>query len=66
MTQLVSKDFKFQTFPKIASLPDEPKAAALKRYGAVMTLLGKMEVCIRNNRRVRRLRSGIPRSMLTR
>ena len=42
----LSKDHKFETFPKIASLPDEPRAVSLERYGTLISLLTKMEVRI--------------------
>ena len=42
----ISKDFQFETFPKIASLPDEPKAVCLERYGTIISLLKKVEVRI--------------------
>ena len=42
----LSKDFQLETFPKIASLPDEPKAMSLERYGTLISLLTKIEVRI--------------------
>ena len=41
---LISKDFKFQTFPKIANLPDEEKGGHLERYGPLFALMTKIEV----------------------
>lgn len=40
----VSKDFTFQTFPKIADHPDEAKGAHFEKYGALLSLLTKAEV----------------------
>lgn len=42
----ISKNFTFQTFPKIAELPDETKGAHLEKYGELLSLFTKMEVCI--------------------
>lgn len=56
----VSKDFKYRTFPKTDNLPDQSKAACLEKYGTVISLFTKMEVCIRNDRRARRLRPSVP------
>ena len=62
---LTSKGFKFQTFPKIANLPDEMKEGYLKKYQAIFSLMAKAEVCIQNYRRARRLTSTSPRPMFT-
>ena len=43
---LVSKDYKFETFPKVNALPDEEKGGHLERYGALFSLMTKVEVCI--------------------
>ena len=51
----VSKDYKFQTFPKIAGLPDEPKGGHFERYGVLFSLMTKAEVCIQCRLRVRKL-----------
>ena len=41
---VVSRDFQFQTFPKIADHPDESKEAHFERYGPLLTLMTKIEV----------------------
>ncbi|KAF9779190.1 hypothetical protein BJ322DRAFT_1113547 [Thelephora terrestris] len=41
---LISKDFKFQTFPKITEHPDEAKDAHFERYGPILTSLTKLEI----------------------
>ena len=46
LVPFVSKDFKFQSFPKIDDLPDEPVAKFLERYGAIISSLKKLEVGI--------------------
>ena len=38
------KDYKFKTFPKIADLPDVPKAGYFGKYGQLLTLMSKVEV----------------------
>jgi hypothetical protein len=40
----VSKDFKFQTFPKIDQHPVEARDAHFERYGALFSSLRKIEV----------------------
>ena len=59
---LLSKDFKLQTFPKVADLPDEPIVKFLERYGTVFSLIKKFEVCIQSQYLLRAngLRSVIP------
>ena len=42
---LLSKDYTFQTFPKIPDMPDETKASHLERYGPLLSLFTKVEVC---------------------
>jgi hypothetical protein len=42
----ISKDFRYQTFPKIVGLPDESKEGYLERYGVLLSLMTKIEVCI--------------------
>lgn len=42
----ISKDFKFQTFPKIAGLPDEVKEGHLERYGLLFSMVTSAKVCI--------------------
>ena len=43
----VSKDFTFKTLPAHADLPDEPKEGFFKKYGQLLSLMTKLEVCIR-------------------
>lgn len=40
----ISKNFTFQTFPKIADHPEEAKGAHFERYGTLLNLLKKGEV----------------------
>ena len=61
----IAKDFKFQTFPKIADLPDEAKGTHAERYGPAFALMTKAEVCTRNRLRVRGLTFIVPRPMFT-
>ena len=63
--QFFSKDFKFQTFPKISDLPEEVKEAHFDRYGPLFALMAKVEVCVQNRLLARRLTSAIPRLMST-
>ena len=42
----MSRDFKFQTFPKVAELPDEPVAAHVQRYEGLLAAMTKLEVRI--------------------
>ena len=62
---LITKDFKFRTFPKIAELPDETKEGYLETYQPIFSLLAKVEVCIQHHLRAHRLTSTIPRSIFT-
>ena len=41
---VVSKDFKFQSFPKTVDIPDEPKGAHIQKYRGVLTAMTKLEV----------------------
>ena len=41
---LVSSDFQFQTYPKIADHPDQEKGAHFEKYGSLYALLTKVEV----------------------
>ena len=56
----ISKDFKFQTLPKIAGLPEEAKGGHFDTYSPLFSLLKKVEVRIQHRLRARRLRSIIP------
>ena len=44
----ISKDYNFQTFPKIAGLPNEEIETHLMRYAPVFSLITKTEVCIQS------------------
>ena len=62
---LISKDFKFQTFPKIANLPDEGKGGHLERYGPLFASMTKIEVRTLHRLRAHRLTSIFPSMMFT-
>ena len=51
----ITKDFKFQTFPKIKGLPDEPKEGHFNRYGTLFSVVSRAEVRIQPRLRARRL-----------
>ena len=40
----ISKNYTFQTLPKIPDLPDEATGGHLERYGALLSLMNGMEV----------------------
>ena len=64
----VSKSFKYQTFPKVADLPEEPKAAHIQRFGRMLAVMNKFEVRISNTgeaHQIRRLIRPTPRSFPT-
>ena len=42
---LISKDFKFLSFPAIPEHPDEGKEAHLERYAPLFSMFTKAEVC---------------------
>ena len=42
--QHMSKDFKYQTFPKIPEIPDQNKEVHVQKWGPLMSLLTKEEV----------------------
>ena len=42
---LLAKDYTFKTFPTIPDMPDETKASHLERYGPLLSLFTKIEVC---------------------
>jgi hypothetical protein len=52
---VVTKDYRYQTFPKIADLPDESKGGHLERYGVLFGLMTEVEVCIQHHLRALRL-----------
>jgi hypothetical protein len=44
--QLVSRNFKFQSFPKTVDLPEQTKGAHLQWFGGLFALITKLEVGI--------------------
>jgi hypothetical protein len=52
---LISKDFKYSSFPTIPEHPDEEKEAHLERYAPLFSLLTKLEVCAHHRRNVSEL-----------
>ena len=42
--QYMSKDFKYQTFPKIPEIPHQSKEAHIQNWRAIFSLLAKQEV----------------------
>ena len=52
---LISKDFKFLSFPKIPDHPDEEKEAHLERYAPLFSMLTKVEVCAQHRGNVSEL-----------
>lgn len=46
VAQHTSKNYKFQTFPKIAEHPEEEQGAHFERYGAILSSVKKLEVRI--------------------
>lgn len=53
----VSKDYTYQTFPKIAGLPDEDKEGHFQRYGSMSSLVTKLEVRFQSHFSTRMLTS---------
>ena len=53
--QFISKDFKYQTFPKDDDLPVGSKAVCMERYEVIFSLFKKVEVCIQRHLGARRL-----------
>ena len=45
---LISKDYKFLSFPTIPEHPDEEKEAHLERYAPLFSMLTKVEVCVQH------------------
>ena len=45
---LLSKDYKFRTFPKKAELPDLAKEEYLQKFGVAFGAFAKIEVCIQH------------------
>ena len=43
---LISKDFKYMSFPANSEHPDEGKEAHLEKYAPLFSLLTKVEVCV--------------------
>jgi len=48
----LSKNFKFQTFPKIMDVPEEGKAAHIQRYKWMFGTFEKAEVRIQHRRTI--------------
>ena len=46
----VSKNFKFQTFPKTIDIPEEAQGVHFQRYRVLLGALTKLEVCIEHYR----------------
>ena len=44
IAQYMSKDFKYQTFPKTPEIPDQSKEMHIQNWGAILSLLTKVEV----------------------
>lgn len=45
---ILSKDFVFKAFPKAAELPDLTREEYIQKYGAILSLLAKVEVRIQH------------------
>jgi len=45
--RVLSKNFKFQTFPETTDLPEQAKGAYIERFRRASTLMTKMDVRIR-------------------
>jgi hypothetical protein len=62
---LISRNFKFQSFPKSTELPEQPtKEAYIQWFGRVFALLATFSVRIHRRRTTRKLIS-IPRPSFT-
>ena len=61
LESFISKNFEFQTFPKVARMPDEAKGKHLEWCGPLFSLISKVEVYNRNCLRVHRLTYIIPK-----
>ena len=44
LVPLTSKDYQFETFPKVAEHPVEAKEAHLERYGVLFSMMTKLGV----------------------
>ena len=62
---LITKDYKFQTFPKIADLPVETAEGHLETYQPIFSLMTKVEVRIQHHLQPRRLTYTFPSSIFT-
>jgi hypothetical protein len=60
-----SKDFAFQSFPKVAGLPDIATDGFLETYGPMFSLMTNFDVCIQHLLRARKLTPIFPRSLFT-
>ena len=61
---LISKDFKFQTFPKIAEHPNEAKDAHFERYGKLLSKMSKVEVRLQRASKISRWLISVPSRLL--
>ena len=52
---LISKDFKFFSFPTIPEHPDEGMEAHLERYAPLFSMFTKIEVCAKHRGNVSKL-----------
>lgn len=43
VAKLLSKDYKFQTFPKISEHPDETPDGHVEKYGRLLSMFTKIE-----------------------
>ena len=43
---LMSRNFKYQNYPKVADHPEENKEEHLKKYGAILASFPAVKVCI--------------------
>lgn len=51
----VSKNFQFQTFPKIANLPDETTGGYVEKFAPIFSLFSKVDVRTRRQKPILRL-----------
>ena len=63
--RFLTKDLKFQTFPKVSDLPDEVKGAHFESWGPLLAMMSKVEVWAQQRLWARRLTSVIPSPMST-
>jgi len=46
----ISKNFKFQTFPKTIDIPEEAREVHIERYRGILAAVAKLEVRIQHRR----------------